>query len=227
MIELDQFTGEFPLSYADFRDRRKQVKGIVLQWQGVMHDAQWHQNAKNTIDEIDAMGIDVFRFSHFLATRELLPMAILADEENEALIEFANREHLDTVVFQATNKKMAAERFARDHRIAFAELAWVYLDIMGFELAVEVALRLKVARAEAPLTRDYILQKNLVDYNTSAKYAIRECMELLMLHYENHIEAIEKRSIHSPEYRQYMEQKNLLATQYLIFRNKEIVDYTF
>ncbi len=225
MIDLDQFAGSFPDSYSDFKEKRKGVKGLVLDWDGVFNDGVKNENSQSHFSEVDAMGINMFRFSHYLATGELIPIAILTGEENGAVERYANREHLNTVIFKSKSKTPAAQRFCKDHGLDLGELAWVYDDVLDFDLASHALLRMKVSRAEAPLTNDFVIQKKLVDYSTPAKYAVRECMELMMLHNNNYMETFEKRSSYSSEYQSYLEKRNLLATQYLIFENNDIIDY--
>jgi 3-deoxy-D-manno-octulosonate 8-phosphate phosphatase (KDO 8-P phosphatase) len=212
------FRGEFLLNPKSFRRRVKDIKAFVFDWDGVFNDGYKTESGSSSFSEIDSLGTNLLRFSHYLNKGSLPLTAIISGENNKAAAAFVQREHFHALYSGIKNKTEALQHFCRANNISPAEVAFVFDDVLDLSVAAACGLRLMVVRAANPLFNRYVGKEKLADYFTScsgAGYAVREVCELFMHVYGNYDRIVSHRIRFSKEYQTYLEQRNHVKTRLL------------
>lgn len=222
----DYFKGEFITSYLTIKQKLKQVKALMFDWDGVFNDGQKNISGHSGFSEIDSMGINLMRFSHYLLNKRMALTAIVTGENNELAFSYAKREHLSAVYYKMANKEKALMHFCNQHGISPTEVLFVFDDVLDLSAAKYAGIRMMVGRASNPLLIEYAVQNRMVDYvtaNDGSNYAMREVCELVMALSNNYNSVIENRIKFSDVYAAYLNERNHGATNLFTSTQSEII----
>ena len=203
--------GKFRTSAEDVSSTLRGIKGYIFDWDGVFNNGFKPNDNGSPFSEVDAMGINMLRFSHWLKHGELPKCYIITGANNQTALQFAKREHFNGVFLSYKDKKKALDELSSADGIQAYELGFLFDDILDLGLAEVCGLRLCVGRPGSPLMDEFVNQKQLFDYrtgNSGNTHAVREICELLIGLNGNYVQTIEERIKFSDQYLQYLNLRN-------------------
>ena len=210
-LKFENIGGKFRTSADDLSSTLNGIKGYIFDWDGVFNNGFKPNDTGSPFSEVDAMGTNMLRFSHWLKHGELPKCYIITGAKNQTALQFAKREHFDGVFINYKDKKKALTQLSSQDGIQANELGFLFDDILDLGLAEMCGLRLCVGRAGSPLMDDLVLEKQLSDYrtgNSGSSHAVRETCELLIGLNGNYTQTIEDRIQFSNRYAAYLEFRN-------------------
>jgi 3-deoxy-D-manno-octulosonate 8-phosphate phosphatase (KDO 8-P phosphatase) len=190
-----------------------QIKAFVFDWDGVFNDGQKMSTGGSSFSEVDSMGTNLLRFSHYLRHGKLPLTAILSGEKNETAFYFSERECLNYSFYKVPHKLRALQYFCDQHQLRPEEIAFFFDDVLDLPLAEVCGLRILINQGVNPQFLAYCKKHNLVDYLTSVRggsFAVRESAELLIGLNNNYEEVITGRKINSEAYQTYLSERRLV-----------------
>jgi len=205
------FKGEFVSSATTLKQKIKQIKAFVFDWDGVFNDGRKNFEGHSGFSETDSMGVNMMRFSYFLQNKQLPVTAIITGENNQLAYSFAKSECLDYVYYKVANKENALMHLCRQHNISPADVLFVFDDVLDFSVAKLTGVRFMVGRTSNPLLHEFAAEKRLVDYITAHSgndNAVREVSEIVMSMTNNFDVAIELRMKFADAYKDYLSLRN-------------------
>lgn len=211
------FSGEFLASPGQLRAKLSHIKAYVFDWDGVFNDGYKDAAGSSPFSEIDAMGTNLLRFSHFLETGVNPVFAIISGERNQAAFTLAAREHFHGVYFRIRHKIEALNHLCAHFGISPQEVLFVFDDVLDLSAAREAGLRVMVPHGANPLFREEVLARQWADYLTGGEgyqHAVRETSELLIGLRGNYSETIQYRMEFSATYRKYLGERQGVTTQF-------------
>jgi 3-deoxy-D-manno-octulosonate 8-phosphate phosphatase (KDO 8-P phosphatase) len=218
----DYFKGFFLNGSAALRQKYRNIKAFVFDWDGVFNNGHKNIDGHSTFSEADSMGLNMMRFSHHLLNRQLPPVAIITGENNQLAFSFARRENFDAVYFKMPNKELALQHFCEKHQLQPQEVMFVFDDVLDFSAARLAGVRIMVNRKASPLLTLFAENNRLVDYVTffeGGQHALRELSELVMVITNNFNPTIEHRMRFSDAYRTYIELRKTRTPQFFSANN--------
>ncbi len=189
------------------------IKAFVFDWDGVFNDGQKMSTGGSSFSEVDSMGTNLLRFSHYLRHGQLPLTAILSGEKNETAFYFSERECLNYSFYKVPLKLTALQYFCEKHQLRPEEIAFFFDDVLDLPLAEVCGLRILINQGVNPQFLAYCKKHNLVDYLTSVRggsFAVRESAELLISLNNNYEEVITGRKINSEAYQTYISERRLV-----------------
>ena len=230
MIDLEQVFAEqggvFCISAEEFRDKTQKIKAYIFDWDGVFNDGTKDHEGSSVFSEVDAMGTNLLRFSHFL-DKKMPVTAIMSGEKNSLSFHLGTREHFHSVYFKVKNKLQAFEHFLTTWGLASDEVAFFFDDVLDLGISEQCGLRLLVNQKANPLFRNYVVRNNLADYltaNPGGSFAVRELCELIMGARGNFDIVVQQRSHFSSQYETYLTERQLLQTQFYTWNGESILE---
>ncbi len=216
--------GSFCIPYSSFQEKLSRIRAFIFDWDGVFNDGTKDHQGSSSFNEVDSMGTNLLRFSHWLRNGQLPVMAVMSGEKNQLSFNYTNREHFHNGYFKMLHKALALEHFTKTHSLKPEEVAFMFDDALDLGLAANAGLRIMVRRSGNPLFRKYVADRNLADYITSGTpYAVREACELMMGTLGNFEQAVELRAGFSETYQQYLKQRQSIAPSYFTLEGSNIV----
>lgn len=211
------FSGEFMLSPDQLSAQLSRAKAYVFDWDGVFNDGYKDAAGSSPFSEIDAMGTNLLRFSHFLQHGNNPVFAIISGERNPAAFALATREHFQGVYFRIRHKAEALQHLCTQFGLQPQEIVFVYDDVLDLSAAKLAGLRVLVPHGANPLFREEVLAQQWADYLTGGEgfqHAVRETTELLIGLRGNYSQTIHHRMEYSTTYREYLRQRQAVVTQF-------------
>ncbi len=193
------------------------VKALLFDWDGIFNDGEKDDRGASTFSEGCSMGINMVRFSFYLASGYNPRTFIVTGAENPVSLYFTRREHLDGAFFRMSNKVEILPILRKRYQLMPTECLFVYDDILDLSLAKRVGLRFFVRNPGRPLLHDYIWKNQLCEYmtgNSGGTDALREVCELLMGLNRNFEEAMENRVAFTKTYKQYLSERNIIEPSF-------------
>ena len=184
--ELQVFSelgGTFVTPVATLRERVRELRGLVSDWDGVFNQGAKGEGAESTYSEPDSMGTNLLRYALWRKHGQLPIAALITGENNPSARAFALREHFHSLYYGARNKTAAIEALCRTHQVSSDRLVCVFDDVNDLGMAFACGIRVFVQRSASPLLRDYVVRQGLCDYvtaHTAERHAVREVCELLL-----------------------------------------------
>jgi 3-deoxy-D-manno-octulosonate 8-phosphate phosphatase (KDO 8-P phosphatase) len=222
----DYFKGEFITSASTIKQKLKQVKAFVFDWDGVFNDGRKNVDGHSSFSEIDSMGVNLMRFSHYLLYKQLPVTAIFTGENNQLAFSFAKRECFHSVYYKSANKQEALTHFCEQHKISPADVMFVFDDVLDLSVARLAGLRFMVGRKVNPLLTEFAVDNRLVDYITrydGSSHAVRELSEIVMAFSNNFDIAIENRMKFSEAYQDYIALRNKITPQFFTKKDNQVI----
>jgi len=223
MSNPNHFIGKFVNSEADVLKRLSKAKAFIFDWDGVFNNGFKQGQSGSGFSEVDSMGTNLLRFSHFSITKQLPLTAIISGEKNESAQFFATREHFDFSFYKIANKIDALNYICEQKKIKPEEVVYFFDDVLDLSIAKVCGLRVLIAKQATTLFTNYCLTNNLVDYitaNDGANYGIREACEMLMTINSNFDEVLTERTNYSSNYKQYIDLRNTISNQVFTKNNE-------
>jgi 3-deoxy-D-manno-octulosonate 8-phosphate phosphatase (KDO 8-P phosphatase) len=211
------FKGRFIKDPDTIRQKLEGIKAYMFDWDGVFNNGHKTETGSSSFSEVDSMGTNLLRFSHYLKAGQTPNVAIVTGEQNKAAAYFAEREHFDTVYWGIRNKALALQHFCKEKSIKPEEVVYVFDDVLDFAAAPMCGLRIMIERRSNPLLMAYAEKHNMVDYFThsdGSENAVREASELVMGLIGQYDAALEHRVSFSNTYLTYIEKRNYSVTKY-------------
>lgn len=233
MTELENLYGvlggKFIIPADEIRHKLQKIKAFVFDWDGVFNNGQKNASGGSCFSEVDSMGTNLMRFSHFLKYKELPRVAIISGEKNETAFHFSERECLHYSFFKIPHKLAALNLLCEKEKLKPEEVAYFFDDVLDLPIAEVCGLRILINQQANPLFVNYCKKHHLVDYLTASpggNHAVREATELLMGLNDNFDEVITGRKNNSTEYQDYIQRRRMIKPDYytLVNNNVEKVD---
>lgn len=199
--------------------KQQSCRAYIFDWDGVFNTG--HKSSTeggSTFSEIDAMGINMLRFSCWLCNGRIPVIAIMTGELNPASESLALRDHFDFVFYKVNHKVRAVDWLNAEIKTNDVHLGFVFDDVLDLGVASRVNLRLAMNRSSTPLFKEMLKQRNYADYITGhngADHGVREICELLISFNGNYTETMERRVRFTGEYEKYLKERNAIQTRFL------------
>jgi 3-deoxy-D-manno-octulosonate 8-phosphate phosphatase (KDO 8-P phosphatase) len=193
--------------------KMEHIKAFVFDWDGVFNNGQKMSASGSSFSEVDSMGTNLLRFSHFLRHGQLPLTAILSGEKNETAFYFSERECLHYSFFKVPHKLEALNFLWEKEKIRPEQIAFFFDDVLDLPLAEVCGLRIMINQGVNPQFLHYCKKNNLVDYLTSVpggSFAVRESTELLIGLNDNYEEVITSRKNNTSAYQNYITARRLI-----------------
>ena len=217
--------GQFITDHSLIARKLQNIKAYIFDWDGVFNNGQKSLDGGSNFSEVDSMGTNLLRFSHFLKQGQMPLTAVISGEKNDTAFYFCKRECFDYSFFKTPHKLDALNFICKQNNIQINEVAYFFDDVLDLSIAEVCGLKIMVNRKANPLFVDYCVKNTLVDYLTGAEggeYAIREATELLIGLNENFNMVIKERTNNSESYARYIGQRRMVKTQFFTVRDQLI-----
>ncbi len=208
--------GQFINDKKIITEKLQHIKAYIFDWDGVFNDGQKHGEGSSNFSEVDSMGTNMLRFSHFLKTQKMPLTAVISGEKNESAFWFCKRECFNYSFYKIANKTDALTFICEKENLKPHEVAYFFDDVLDLTIAEICGIRVLVNRNANPLFVNYCVKNNLVDYLTAAdggNFAIREATELLIGLNQNYDDVITARKNYSSTYKSYIENRRKVSTE--------------
>lgn len=222
----DYFNGEFVTSHLTLKQKLRQVKAFIFDWDGVFNNGRKNIDGHSSFSEIDSMGINMMRFCHSIQNKQLPVTAIITGEDNKLAFSFAKRESFNAVYYKTANKEKALLHLCEHYKISPADVMFVYDDVLDFSSARLAGVRFMIGRSCNPLLIKFAKEHRLVDYitkNDGNNNALREISEMVMTFSNNYNLTIEHRMKFSEVYQSYISQRNQITPQLFTLKDNAII----
>lgn len=217
--------GQFYCSEKIISEKLSHIKAYVFDWDGVFNNAEKQANGSSSFNEVDSMGTNMLRFSHFLKTGQMPLTAVISGEKNESAFWFCKRECFNYSFFKIANKTDALNFICQKENIKPNQVAYFFDDVLDLSIAESCGIRILVNRKSNPLFKNYCINNNLVDYITasqSGEFAVREATELLIGVHQNFDDVITYRKTNAPVYKIYIQNRRKIITEFYTLANEVI-----
>lgn len=221
------FKGSFITEPAVIQQKLEKIKAYIFDWDGVFNNGQKDEQGSSPFNEVDAMGTNLLRFSHYLRTGSVPVVAVISGERNKAAFALAGREHFHAVYCGIKYKPEALEHICNAYSLQPDEIAFFFDDVLDLSVAAQAGLRIMVPRACNPLLTDYVVKRQYADYLTAcdgSNSAVREGIELLMGLGGKYIQTIEERMNFTDIYQQYLRLRNAATPQFYTSKASKIIE---
>ena len=219
--------GKFVTPPAKIIASLKNIKAFVFDWDGVFNNGTKGENGTSIFSEVDSMGTNLLRFSHYYKTQHLPFTAIISGEKNSAAFYLSTREHFHSSYYKVANKIDALHHFCFQNNLKEKEVAFVFDDVLDLSVAEAAGLRIFIQRKANPLFNQYVSKNKLADYVTgseSGDYAVREACELIMGLNGTYDKVINERMHYTKLYEQYGADRNKVQTRYFTRIENTIIE---
>lgn len=199
--------GCFITPEAEIIERLKNIKAFVFDWDGVFTNGGKDHLLQSSFNEVDSMGTNLLRYSHFLNHNSIPITAIISGEKNNAAFTFVDRERFHVSYSKFANKLDAVKHLCNTYNIKQNEICYTFDDVLDLSLAEIAGLRMFISRKANPLFNEYVIKHSFADYVTGAssgEFAVREVSELLIGLNGNFNEVITERKNFSETYNTYL-----------------------
>ncbi|MGB0404185.1 MAG: hypothetical protein ACPGEG_08820 [Salibacteraceae bacterium] len=219
--------GEFISSAEEITNKLKGIKAFLFDWDGVFNEGSKGVDSESGFSEMDAIGIDMLRFSNWLNDGKEMPVCgIVTGADNYGAYEFAKREYFQNVYFKIGNKIDALRHMERVHGIKPNEVAFFFDDFLDLAIAKEVGLSIFMRSKAKVLISELVKKEKLADYITAfsgGNHGLREVSEMLIGVQGNFDETLKNRIEYSALYQEYLDKKNKPATTFYTIGKSGVV----
>jgi 3-deoxy-D-manno-octulosonate 8-phosphate phosphatase (KDO 8-P phosphatase) len=223
--------GKFITPINDIKNKLSRIKAYIFDWDGVFNNGEKSADGSSTFSEVDSMGTNLLRYSHFMKSKKLPLAAVISGEKNESAFYFCKRECFDYSFYKVATKINALNFICEKENIKPSEVAYFFDDVLDLSMAEVCGVRILVNQKTNPLFANYCIKNNLVDYLTASQggqFAVREAAELLIALNENFNEVITNRKNSTADYKMYIEKRRTVNTKFFTVIDDKIaaVDLT-
>lgn len=218
--------GRFITGFEALQKKLEDIKAYVFDWDGVFNDGFKNDDGSSPYSEVDSMGTNLLRFSHYLKTKANPVFSIISGEKNASAFTLAMRENFHAVYFRIKHKADALQHFAATYRLKPEEIAFVFDDVLDLSAAKLAGLRIMVPHAATPVLTDFAVRNNMVDYISFAdgqNHAVREAADLIISLSGNYDVTLANRIDFSPVYQEYLAARNSVSTSFYTIDSKNSI----
>jgi len=222
----DHFKGAFIPNTMGVKQKLRNIKAFIFDWDGVFNNGHKNIEGHSTFSEVDAMGINLIRFGHYLSNKVLPITAVITGENNQLAFSYAKRENFDVIYSKALDKEKALGDLCKRYSVLPAEVMFVSDDVLDFSVAKLAGLRMMVNRSCNPMLVEYAQKNRLVDYitfNDGGNNALREVSELVLVMTNNYFPVVDHRMKFSDTYQKYLDLSRKNETLSFSLQEQEII----
>jgi 3-deoxy-D-manno-octulosonate 8-phosphate phosphatase (KDO 8-P phosphatase) len=222
---FESLGAEFLLPQYKLAEKLQTIKAFVFDWDGVFNNGEKNGNGSSTFNEIDSMGTNLLRFSHYLKHKKLPLTAIISGEKNETAFYFSKREHFDSSYFKVTDKILGIGHFCEQNNIKPNEVCYFFDDVLDLPVARVAGVRIFIPRKASTQLTKFVKQNHMADYltaNLSTEFAVREACEMIMTLNGLFDITVTNRMNYDDSYKQYIEIRNNTPTAFYTLSNQQI-----
>lgn len=194
----------------------KNIKSIILDWDGVFTDGRKDQNKNSTYSELDTMGLNMLRFGYWKLTKTVLPVFLVTGEENPTAWVVAERDRFSGVYFGVKNKSQIDKNILDNFDVDISQSLFFFDDILDLSLVRKCVLTIGIPNLAMPLFREQQIKEPNCCYltgNGGEHHGIREACEMLLGLWGNYNFVVENRSFYTAEYKDFLNQRNKIKPQ--------------
>jgi 3-deoxy-D-manno-octulosonate 8-phosphate phosphatase (KDO 8-P phosphatase) len=225
-----QLGGKFITPFEEIKNKLKNVKAFIYDWDGVYNNGEKSADSSSNFSEVDSMGANLLRYSHFLINGQQPLTGIISGEKNATAFYFCKRECFHYSFFKLPNNKVTALNFiCEKEKLKPSEVAYFFDDVLDLAVAEICGIRVLIGQKANPLFADYCVKNKLVDYLTASRggdHAVREATELLIALNGNYEEVISGRKNNVEQYRNYLAGRQAVKTKHYSLVNGELAEVT-
>lgn len=222
------FAGTFVPKANALAKKLPEIKAYIFDWDGVFNNGSKGADGSSPFNEVDSMGINMLRFSHYLRHGSNPIAGIITGEKNPVAHMFARREHFHAVYYGIKTKKDALEHLCAAHEIQPREVAYFFDDITDLQVASICGVRIMIGRKANPMLTNLAIERNFADYitaNDGGHNGIREATELLKTMNGNYNQTIMQRAESSDSYRDYLNSRNIPDPAFYTVTDSRITEH--
>lgn len=209
--QFENLGGKFLWKPSQILEQLKRIEFLILDWDGVFSDGRKDRNKNSTYSELDTMGLNMLRFGHYIQTRKVLPVLIVTGEENPTAGFIAERDRFQGVYYGVKNKGLVHERIHKDLGLDVSKALFFFDDILDFALLRNCLMGIGLKNRSMPLLQSLMERESKCAYITEhggSQHGIREACELLLGLMGLFEKTMENRTLFSPLYLEYLEERN-------------------
>jgi 3-deoxy-D-manno-octulosonate 8-phosphate phosphatase (KDO 8-P phosphatase) len=217
--------GRFITPSAEIQRKLENIRAFVFDWDGVFNNGYKTASTGSGFSEVDSMGANLLRFSHFLKNKNMAVTAVLSGEKNDTAFYFSEREGFDYSFYKVPHKMEALKYLCKKEDLTAENIAYFFDDVLDIPLAEVCGVRIMVNQKINPLFLNYCKRNNLIDYLTASQggqFAVREATELLIGLNGNYEEVISGRKNNSPDYQSYLALRRKIKPDFYSLSQKKI-----
>ncbi len=217
--------GKFITPIDELKKKLPNIKAFIFDWDGVFNNGQKNNTGGSNFSEVDSMGTNLLRYSHFMKNGQLPLTAVISGENNETAFYFCKRECFNYSFFKVAAKLNALNFICEKENIKPSEVAYFFDDVLDLSMAEVCGVRILVNQKANPLFIDHCIKNNLVDYlsaNSGGTFVVREASELLIALNENFNEVITNRKNSTADYKTYIEKRKTIKTKFFTVLDNKI-----
>lgn len=187
------------------------VRAVLFDWDGVFNDGYKDAEGASPFSEVDSMGVNLLRFSLWLANGELPVAAIITGQHNPIAERFAQRERLHGLYMGYTHKPEAFGHFLGSHGLDARQVAFVFDDVLDLPLAARCGFRVLVEHPASVLMQERVVREGEADVLTAfsgGDHGLREACDLMITLRGNAQAVLQHRVDHDATYQAYLEARN-------------------
>lgn len=206
--KFSELGGSFVTAPEALKKKLDGIKAFVYDWDGVFNNGQKTIGSGSPFSEVDSMGTNLLRFSHYLKAGKLPMCAVISGEKNDSAISFCERECFHYSFFKTPHKIEALHFICKQQSLQPHEIAYIFDDVLDLSIAEVCGLRLLIRHQSNVLFEDYCRKHHLADYisaSDGSHYAVREICELLIGLNGNFDDTISNRGRFSETYQDYLQ----------------------
>jgi 3-deoxy-D-manno-octulosonate 8-phosphate phosphatase (KDO 8-P phosphatase) len=193
-----------------------EIESLILDWDGVMSDGRKDRHKNSTYSELDTMGINMLRFGHFIRTGKIMPVLIVTGEENPTAWYVAERDRFSGVFYGVKNKAQIDQKIKEELELDVSKALFFFDDILDFALLRKCKMGIGIHNPSMPLLQNLILKESQCAYitqNGGNHHGVREACELLLGISGKFEESMENRTLFSPLYKDFLNERNKIQAQ--------------
>lgn len=216
------FKGNLITSSAAMKKKMAGIKAFIFDWDGVFNNGQKSVASGSLFSEVDSMGTNLLRYSHWLKNGKTPVTAVISGEKNDTAFYFCKRENFNYSFFKVANKIHALNFICEKEGIKPNEVAYFFDDVLDLSIAEKCGLRILIDQKSNPLFVNYCVKNKLADYITydsGGSHAVREGSELLMGVNGNFDQVISTRKDYTEKYSKYIELRKKTETKFYTVQN--------
>lgn len=207
--------GKFITSSEVITEKLSKVKAYIFDWDGVMNNAEKHDNKSSLFNEADSMGTNLLRYNFYYHFGLLPYTAIISGERNEMAFHFSQREHFTSLYHRIPDKMVALNHFCEKYKLQASEICYFFDDVLDLSIAKQCGVRIFIHRKAGQMLQRYVINQKLADYitaNESGNFAVREACELLIGLTGTFDNIVQDRVEYNENYRDYIRLRNNIVT---------------
>lgn len=219
--------GEFLTLPHKISKKLETTYGFLFDWDGVFNSGKKGTEFSSTFSEIDSVGINLLQFGFWLKYSRIPFIGIIADRISESALELTKREHYNAIYVSFKYRKDALHHIQETANIRPNQIAFVINDVLDLSAVELTGLSFLIGRKSSPLFRQYIKDKDLVDYISSQRgdlNAVREICELTLGLNGNFNEVLQERVAYGNAYQAFVEERAKIEPRFYHKVEKKIIE---